>query len=112
MTVDSLTVLEARTELLSKTKMLAGLVPCAAVRANLFQASSLATAGLLAVLRVPWLVDTHHDLFLCSHGFLCLCVQLSPSRKDTSRTESGSTQMTSSQLIISAVTPFPYMIPF
>ena len=58
MTIDSLIVLEARTELLSKIKMLAGLVPSEAVREDLFQASSLASAGLLAIFGVPWLADT------------------------------------------------------
>lgn len=56
--------------------MSSGLVPSGTLRENLFQASVLAPGWLLAVLAIPWLVDTSLHSLLLSSLQLLLCVSL------------------------------------
>ena len=59
----------------SKIKVLAGLVPSEGERENLFQASPLASGGLLTLFDVPWFVEASPpSLPSSSHGQLPICM--------------------------------------
>ena len=58
--------------------MSAGLLLSLAVRENLFQTSLPASAGLLSIFAIPWLVEASPwSLSSCSRGVIPVCVSVS-----------------------------------